>query len=227
MTWDRDIGDAYRLIEAAKESGADVCKFQWTSSAKKLQERRGVDRKYAGIYERGVQYPAEWLEKLRLHCDQVGIEFSCTTYLIEDIPIVAPLVKRFKVSAYESQWAEFMDAHAPFGREIIASTNPKKYPQFNAGSVRVLHCISEYPTPIEHLGLRIFSEDMHDGLSDHTTSLITGALAVAAGASIVEKHIRLGDADPKNPDYDVSLPCDDMYKFHHYVWCIRQAEKAL
>jgi N-acetylneuraminate synthase/N,N'-diacetyllegionaminate synthase len=77
------------------------------------------------------------------------------------------------------------------------------------------------------------------GLSDHTTSTLTGALAVAAGATIVEKHIRLHDTSQDCPDYPHSLcanewsgPVGDV-SLHHfntfkqYVSNIREAERAL
>lgn len=229
MTWDRDLDKAYRLIDAAKECDADVVKFQWTSNGRKIQERRKVDPKYAAIYERGVQYPASWLELLKGHCDRVGIEFACTTYLIEDIAVVAPLVKRFKVSAYESKWEEFIRAHDP-AKEIIISQNGPINTKRVGLIQRSLRCVSEYPTRLEKLNLSLIRDLHFDGLSDHTANVLTGALAVAAGAKIVEAHIRLWDTPKDNPDFGHSLvaePASDEFSFSKYVSNIRLAEKAL
>ena len=209
MTWDRNLDAAYRLIDAAKECGADVAKFQWCSSGRKIQERRKVDSKYIAIYEHGVQYPREWLEKLKGHCDQVGIEFACTTYLIEDIAVVAPLVKRFKVSAYESGWEEFTQGHRRFGKPLIVSKKHEGVVHIKGLDASLLYCVSEYPTPLEKLRLqRMDIADGYDGLSDHTANVLTGAAAVAAGARIVEAHIRLNKTSKDNPDYGHSLMCD-------------------
>lgn len=230
MTWDRDLSKAFRLIDAAKACGADVCKFQWTSSGRKIQERRQVDPKYVAIYERGVQYPVEWLLKLKEHCDQVGIEFACTTYLIEDIAVVAPLVKRFKVSAYESKWSDFLNAQVDYGKEMIVSINPDYIPlerYKRAKEVRLLHCVSKYPAKLEELNLSSIAEHDLDGFSDHSAHLLSGAAAVTAGASIIESHVRLDEADPSNPDFAHSLPCDELYKYHQYVSNIRTVEKML
>ncbi len=250
MTWDRDLDKAYRLIDAAKACGSDVCKFQWTSNGKKIQQRRQVDAKYAAIYERGVQYPREWLEQLKGHCDSVGIEFACTSYLIEDIPIIAPLVKRFKVSAYEADWTEFVHAHFYQSKEtIISSKCASTYQVFmklpgTARPARVLHCVSKYPTKLEDLHLRECSYEGVDGLSDHSANVLTGAAAVAAGASVVEVHIKLKDTLEINPDYPHSLFCEDtplieiknqaeeitygtMNQFKQYVANIRTVERML
>ena len=234
MTWDRDLDKAYRLIDAAKACDADIVKFQWTSSGRKIQQRRQVDEKYIAIYERGVQYPREWLFDLMTHCDEVGITFMCTTYLPEDIAVVDPLVKMFKVSAYESEWREFIEAH-PHGKNILVSTNPKQTMYYLPG-VRFLHCVSKYPTPIEDLKLRQYIGDDIEGFSDHTANVLTGAAAVAAGATIVEAHIRLHDTDKGNPDYGHSLVCDwvggshdagNLSNFGLYVGFIRTVERML
>lgn len=241
---DNDLAKAFRLIEAAKECGADAVKFQWTSNANKMADRRGLGDDAALMYTKYLQKSKDWLHQLKAHADKVGVEFMCTAYLIEDIATIAPLVKRFKVSAFEAEWLEFLHAHVPFNKRMIVSHNPQyKIPEDyfgdfwrdvcdGPGQPEYLHCISKYPTPIEELGLTACTRDEGDGmgLSDHTTSTLTGALAVAAGATIVEKHIKLSDTDPGNPDYGHSLVADTNnpeFSFKRYVDNIRIAERCL
>ena len=74
-----------------------------------------------------------------------------------------------------------------------------------------LHCISEYPCPIDKIDLTACSPiDSYDntvrGLSDHTAHVLTGAVAVGAGARVIESHVRLWDTPQDNPDYPHSLP---------------------
>ncbi len=209
-SWDCDESKAKRLIEAAKACGADAVKFQWTSNAKAMAERR-LGPNAAGptqMYQRYLEYPLETLKRLKAHCDSVSIEFMVTVYLIEDIATIAPLVKRFKVSAFESDWVDFLKAHEPYDKMTICSVNRGKSVGYRVD--RALYCISKYPTALEDLGLRDYCEMgvSHDGLSDHTANVLTGAAAVAAGARIVEAHIRLHDTDEKNPDYGHSLVAD-------------------
>src|SRR6185295_7116565 len=86
---DNDLQKAYRLIEAAKECGADAVKFQWTSRAAFMAERRGLGLVVASMYQDYLEKPVSWLESLKAHADKVGIEFMCTVYLIEDIAVIA------------------------------------------------------------------------------------------------------------------------------------------
>lgn len=238
---DNDLSKAYRLIEAAKECGADAVKFQYWSSSKALATRRGIPDAEAK-YE-SCRISKEFVDNLYTHCtERVKIEFMCSTFLIEDIPFIAQYVKRFKVSAFEGRWTEFVDAHLPYSKQIIISNGMSSrtaYPGFikNPCDIKNLVCVSKYPAALEDYDLKLlWPNEMgsNDGLSDHTTSLLTGALSVAAGGSIVEKHIRLHDTDKANPDYGHSLIADAQdddppghSNFGAYVEYIREAEKAL
>lgn len=229
---DNDLSKAYRLIEAAKECGADAVKFQWTTNAEAMAIRRGTGSSGFAMYKHYLEKPIRWIHELKAHADVVGIEFMCTVYLIEDIQFVRHTVKRFKISAFEATWADFVYAHKDFGKPVIISKNRGKQLPDNTYWTDVLHCVSEYPTPLERLGLRNGMQESNcvDGLSDHTTSMLTGALAVAAGATIVEKHIRLRETSKDNPDYPHSLealPLGGVCDFAEYVYNIREAEKAL
>jgi sialic acid synthase SpsE len=89
----------------------------------------------------------------------------------------------------------------------------------------LLHCVSGYPTPAEHANLCWIGElaarfDVPVGYSDHTTEAFTGALAVAAGATIVEKHLTY-DRAAKGPDHAASA---DPGQFERYVRLIREAD---
>lgn len=237
---DNDLQKAYRLIDAAKECGADAVKFQWTSSGEKLAFRRGLGAAASSMYSTFLEKPMGWICSLKVHADKVGIEFMVTTYLCEDIAVIAPLVKRFKISAFEATWDQFVSHHAPYERQTIISSNPGQYVNGFEGC-KFLHCISEYPTPVDRLKLGLIRGQCNDGLSDHTTSTLTGALAVAAGATIIEKHIRLQSTFGDNPDYGHSLIADCSHlsaycpeldwigvgHFKEYVRNIREAERAM
>lgn len=240
-SWDCDLYKALKLIDAAKECGADAVKFQWTSDAYKMAQRRqlGLAEESAyGMYKKYLQYHPDFLNRFKEHCDSVGIEFMCTTYLIEDIATIAPLVKRFKVSAFESKWELFVAAHEEFGKAVIISQNPGsrmdywRYIKHNL-TIETLHCISKYPTPLEDVGLGWIKDDEHQGFSDHTANVLTGAAAVAAGARIIESHIRLEDTPSSNPDYPHSLAAngvpDDCGRipYEQYVSNIRAVERML
>ena len=83
----------------------------------------------------------------------------------------------------------------------------------------LLHCISEYPTPLEHMNIGDVAR--LDGLSDHSLSLITGALATLLGAKLVEKHFSFNNW---GKDANVSLNPEQL---KIYIQNIRDTEKAM
>jgi N-acetylneuraminate synthase/N,N'-diacetyllegionaminate synthase len=97
-----------------------------------------------------------------------------------------------------------------------------------AGRTVLLHCVSSYPTEWDQANLRAIGElrrrfGMHAGFSDHTLSEAIGALAVAAGARVIEKHFTL-DRTAVGPDHGMSLEPDALAR---YIDDIRRAERAL
>lgn len=228
-SWDK----AVRLVQLAADCGFDCAKFQFFSDPDKLAARRNADA-YRDVYRR-YQIPEEWLLKLSRLCVTHGIEFMATCYLEEDIAVVAPHVKRFKISSFEARDKAFLDAHKLFvGQPVIVSTGMMREvdvldllrPFIGA----ILHCTSAYPCPpsdvnLNWLKLYAGRRTLKPlGLSDHTCNVLTGALAVAAGAEVVEVHIRLGDTDCANPDFSVSLSPTDAKE---YVDNIRIAEQMM
>lgn len=244
---DGDIGKALRLIHLASGIGAEAVKFQYLSSPERLAERRRAPE-YIEHY-RLLSFPRTWFPILLDQCRHDGIEFMCTAYLPEDIAVVEPYVKRFKVSSFESRDAHFVGLHAEWDKPIIISAGmggdierslaayyrlkQDAYPTKSVApfyDVSVLHCVSAYPTPYDQINLAAlhrhhnqFSRP-YDGLSDHTRHPWTGALAVGAGAKIVEFHMRLDDTLPENADYAVSRAPDEAAE---YVRNIRTAEEMM
>ena len=94
--------------------------------------------------------------------------------------------------------------------------------------VTVLHCITEYPAPVETANLRAMDTlaqafDLPVGLSDHTKGIAVPIAAVARGGVLVEKHFTLDRSLP-GPDHDASLEPDEL---RDMVQGIRNAEAAL
>ena len=83
---DGNLEAAYALIDVAAEAGADACKFQWTSSATRLAQRRNAPA-YEAAY-RLLEFPLEWHERLASRCWQLGLDYLCTVYLQEDIGVI-------------------------------------------------------------------------------------------------------------------------------------------
>jgi sialic acid synthase SpsE len=90
----------------------------------------------------------------------------------------------------------------------------------------LLHCVSAYPTPVEKANLCWIGElaarfGVPVGYSDHTTDTLAGALASAAGATIIEKHLTY-DRAARGPDHAASA---DAAQFERYVKLVRDADR--
>lgn len=217
---DGKLDQALRLIEVARDIGADACKFQWLSSAERLCERRHAPD-YLDAY-RLIEFPREWLATLAAACRTADLEFMCTVYLPEDIPVISPLVKRFKVASFEAEDERFLN-QIP-GPVIISLGMNAKALKWPGPTATYLHCVSAYPTPVGEIGLAQLRKWPFSGLSDHTRHPWTGGLAVAAGASVIEFHMRLDDTSQKNADYAVARSHKEAW---NYVANIRLAEIML
>ncbi len=216
------------MIDVAKEAGADVIKFGWVSDPARMCKRRGMGEDPM----LHIAFPAAWHVELWEHCKQAGIEYACTTFLTVDLLIVAIFVNRFKVSSFEAGDHAFVRAHEPYGKPIMVSTGMQNGDDLQwllrrrkrNPNIQLLHCASAYPAPVDALNLAAIRKHGLDGFSDHSGQIVTGGLAVAAGARIVETHFKLDDCDHGNPDFPHSLwPVE----LREYVAGVRWAERAM
>jgi len=94
--------------------------------------------------------------------------------------------------------------------------------------ITLLHCNSEYPTPMEDVNLLAMltmkqTFDVNIGYSDHTLGIEIPIAATALGASVIEKHFTINN-DMDGPDHKASLNPDELVAM---VKAIRNIEKAL
>lgn len=209
--------NAFKAIRVAKEAGADCVKFQWVSDPRAMEKRRNVKR---GSYDI-LAWPKWWLADFHEACVLHDIEFLCTVFLPADVEVINPYVKRFKVASLEAQDGGLLQAMRHYGREMIVSHGVSGTGVY--ASVHNLHCTASYPAPLESLNLSVIGTG-YDGYSDHSCNLLTGALAVACGAKIVEVHFRLEKTPKDNPEYLHSHSPIDLMR---YIENIRDAEIML
>lgn len=225
---DGSFEKAKRLIRAALDAGCNAAKGQFWSSSDRMAARRRNADDYLAVYRRG-QMPVEWLPRLRGYAESIGIEWACSTYLPEDVRVVAPFVKLFKVSSFENTSEGMIRAHRAAGKRVLVSTGLTDHDgmwrlrtSWESVDVEFLHCTSGYPTPSEDMNLAAIREYKLDGYSDHSGLIEGGQAAVHHGARIVEVHVRLEDSNAENPDAgEHALLPEDL---RAYVGWIRQAE---
>jgi N,N'-diacetyllegionaminate synthase len=96
------------------------------------------------------------------------------------------------------------------------------------GQITVLHCNTEYPTPIVDVNLKAMLTIRDElgvkvGYSDHTLGIEVPIAAVAMGATVIEKHFTLDRTLP-GPDHAASLEPKELKAM---VVAIRNIEKAM
>lgn len=242
-----DIKIAKKLIDEAKKCGADIVKFQ-TFNPKKLATRHAVMAEYQKKNLGLKDSQQEMLSKLILkqdeyvelahYCSKVGIQFLSTPFEVESIKFLDNFQDIWKIPSGEITNYPYLVEIAKTGKEIILSTGMSTLEEVNvalgvlksngSGKVTVLHCTTDYPTPMRDVNLRAMLT-LRDycgcsvGYSDHTKGIEIPIAAVAMGAAVVEKHFTL-DRNMKGPDHKASLEPDELEAM---VKAIRNIEEAM
>lgn len=208
-----DEATAYKLIDAAVEAGADVAKFQ-------LFKAEG-SRAHLGR----LTLPLGAYPRLAERCKRKGIKFACTAFDPESLEwLLANTEMAFvKISSGEGWNVDLIDAAYKSDLPIIQSIRDGGANLGGFGDKKLLHVVSEYPTPPERADLKRVNDPHISGLSDHSGDIFMSLAAVALGAEIIECHITL-DKNQDGPDHKASL---DPQQFKELVRGIRAIEKGL
>lgn len=223
MIWD---------VDDSEYNCANAVKFQYFSDSQKVSAKRHAPE-YADMYER-YRLPADWLPELAAEAALHGTDFMCTVYLKEDIAIVAPFVKTFKIASCDALDRDFLNAHLEYQKPIYMSVGLLTEPELDTvlrwreelgrEHLKLLYCVSAYPCPLDEVNLSAITRYDLDGFSDHTANPVMGALAYAAGARIIEAHVRAHLTPRSNPDFGHAL---DPKQWCTYVKNVRAAELAI
>lgn len=207
---------AHRLVDEAKATGADACKFQ-LFNAEKL-EPPGARRDML----KGLQLGWADHHSLKAHCDGIGIEYLCTPFDVESLEFLVGLgVKRIKIASGASEELKFAAANT--GLPLIVSTGMGGLSHWGWQDITWLHCVSAYPAPAADMNLKAMVTQGKYGLSDHTLGNTAAIAATALGASVIEKHITL-DRNLPGPDHHMSTAPGE---FKSLVEAIRETEAML
>ncbi len=245
----QDFDQAVRIIEAAKNAGADAVKLQtYTPDTITIQSNREYfrigggtlwdGRTLYGLY--GEAYtPWEWQPKLKRVANDLGIDLFSSPF----DPTAVDFLEKMNVPAYKLASPELVDFPlikkiAETGKPLIISTGMASVEEIDeavavakkegATQIALLKCSSAYPASPEEMNLRTIPElvrryEVPVGLSDHTLGIAVPVAAIAVGACIIEKHLTLSRSE-KGPDSAFSLEPNE---FAEMVKAVRIAEKAL
>jgi len=246
-TLSRDIKMAKTLIDIAHESGADAVKFQ-TYKPETVYVSNAGDSNYlleAGIKEpiteifRDLSMPYEMIPQLHDHCKKYGIKFMSTPFSIQDAKALNPYVQIHKIASYEITHSRLIEFIAKTKKPLILSTGAATFNEItwavnhfykNGGKqISLMQVTAKYPAPLSTLNLRVIPDlikrfNVPVGLSDHSTDPVIGpVVAVALGATIIEKHFTLNKNLP-GPDHSFALTPEQLKIM---VKSIRDCESSL
>ncbi len=230
-----NINDAKKAINLAKYCKADAIKFQ-SISLQDVYKKVPINLKRI---QNKININENWYPKLFKHAKkkQITLSFSAIYPKIVDI-LEDNKIKFFKIASPQVfGFPEIIELVARTKKPVLLSSGYcdtsqidraikilKKNKNYNYA---ILHCISEYPTQTKNLNLNFIKElkkryKCPVGFSDHTIGTHVSCAAVALGADIIEKHVRLDTTSKKSPDYDVSITFERLREMINQINMIKK-----
>ena len=229
-----DISRAKKMIEIAKESGADAVKFQ-TYDADSLtldisDERFHLSsgpwagRSLYDLYTEAAT-PWEWFGELFEYAHEIGITIFSSPFCARGVALLESLnCPAYKIASNEMTDWPLVKLIAETNKPVIISTGTSSKQEISdtidflrrhgCTDLVVLHCISAYPAMPRDSNIQTMvdireSFNVEVGLSDHTMGVATSIAAVSLGASVIEKHFTISRAEG-GVDSHFSLEPEDL-----------------
>lgn len=240
---------AKKMIDVAKEAGADCVKFQ-TFKAEELvadpnlkytykSQGKKVTESQLAMFKRYEFSKKEWKEIIG-YCKRKKVIFSTTAQNPSDLDFILSLTDMpfIKVGSDDLTNLGLMEYYAKKKKPMIISAGMAYESEIKdaisvcrkAGNKKiiVLHCVSSYPAEADEVNLKKIPEiskkfNVETGFSDHTIGSAAAVGAVCMGAKVIEKHFTLSH-ELKGPDHWFSITADELKL---YVKDIRFIEEAL
>ena len=229
-----DMSLAEKMVGSAKESGADVVKFQyWNPSKLKPGAWDNDGRKQ--IYEKAF-LTSEKIIHLKKFCHSLDIKFLISIFNAGDAEAVRSIgIDSVKVPSHEVANTALHGFVASKFKECYVSLGAGSWEELSsAASIYksdvdwcAMHCVSSYPCSVDHINLNklkdISNLNAKVGFSDHTQCVVTPSLSVMMGVQVIEKHFT---TDNELPGRDNKFALNPV-EFKKMVANIRIAEEAL
>lgn len=247
--FDHNIDKAKRLIDAAKECGADCAKFQSFKAEKIVSANGFASMQLKGVHGswgrpvhdifKEAEFPREWHKEISDYCNEIGIDFSTSPYDYEAVDLCMDLdVPFIKIGSGDITWLEMLEYIAKKGKPIFLATGDATLSEIDEAirtieatgnnQLVLMQCITNYPSKIESANINVLKNyqqtfNILTGYSDHSPGPVVALGSVALGGIVIEKHFTL-DRKDKGPDHPHSMDVND---FKVMVQYIRELEAAM
>lgn len=230
---DGDIDRALRLIELAKEAGADAAKFQnfrashivsrhgFETLGGQMSHQKGWKRSVYETYQ-DASIPRAWTPRLKEKCVALGIDYFTSPYDVESVDAVDPYVEMYKIGSGDITWPAIIEHIARKGKPVMLATGASSMDDVDRAmgvltplcrDIVLMQCNTNYTASPENYSsinlmvLPAFARRFPGvvlGLSDHTPGCATVVAAVALGAVVFEKHFT-DDNSREGPDHRFAM----------------------
>ena len=243
-----DIELAKRLIDIAKDAGADSVKFQTfkaedivTQKAEKAEYQKETTDLEESQYEmlKKLELSEEEFRELADYAKKRGILFLSSPFDKESVDLLFELgAPAFKIGSGEITNFPLLKYISKKGKPVILSSGMSTLGEVEDAlnvikregidDIILLHCVSNYPATIEDVNLRAMDTlkqafKIPIGFSDHTLGITISIAAASLGAVVIEKHFTV-DKNLPGPDHLASIEPNELKEM---VEAIRSVEKAL
>lgn len=243
------VAIAMKLIDVAKDAGADIVKFQ-TGMPQNVISKYAKKAKYQIVnthnesesqleMAQGFSLKYEDFLTLKQYAEHIGIQFLSTPFDIESVDYLHDIgISIWKIPSGEITNYPYLVHIARFGEPVIMSTGMCTLEEVNGavsvlrengcGEITLLHCTTDYPTIYEDVNLNAMLQLKREfgckvGYSDHTLGIEVPIAATALGATVIEKHFTLS-RNMSGPDHRASLEPDELKSM---VECVRNTQKIM
>jgi len=223
---------AEKLIKKAKQSGADIIKFQ-TYKADKLVVKKSPrfwnwsnEKKKTGTqydsYSELDSFNEKDYKKLFKLCKKYKIEFMSTPFDDDAVEMLDRIgVKGFKVASCDINNFPLLEKIAKTKKPILLSTGASNLEEVKqtvkflekkgVNKLCIMHCTLSYPTEKKDANLKVISQFQKIfkkyliGLSDHTLGINVPIASVLLGSRVIEKHFTVDKTLKKSADHWLSI----------------------
>ncbi|MGE4348917.1 MAG: N-acetylneuraminate synthase family protein [Candidatus Berkiella sp.] len=239
----------FKLIDEGIKAGVDIIKLQRFSADAEIssyapkaeyQTLSGPQGESQLEMAKKLQLPDELIYKAHEYCKSKNIGFLCAAFDHQSVDFIADTLKNktIKVPSPELSNIPLLEHMARKFPALLVSTGASYLSECLAAvellenqgvqELVLMHCVSEYPAPIEDANLRAITTmqqatQLPIGYSDHTVGITAPIVAASLGSVLIEKHYTLDKTLP-GPDHRASA---DIQELATMVKAVREASLSL